>query len=280
VSAITWSELMGVGVPELDADHKTLVGLINLLQRSIGDDEEYATLGTVLKALEDYSLHHFAREEEMLRVAKYPALGGHARAHHELGRQVGDLKERYDDDRTTVRAKDCLAFLHKWLIDHICSTDMDYRSWLVGHVGAAAAAASVSMTAGIRQTSGRDWGKLSILVVDDNRNFCEIMRTILGGVGVGHICDVTSVAAAQAELHANTPDVVVTDWRIGGESGIDLIQWIRAQPGLKGLPILILSGHGLIADREIAMEAGADDFLTKPVSARGLLMCLARLISR
>lgn len=280
MAAITWSEMMSVGIPILDADHKTLVGLINDLHRSIGDEEEYATLGSVLKALADYADYHFAREERVMEACRYPALNSHIVMHHRLAQQVRELKARYDQDQTAVRAKDCLDFLHKWLIDHICSTDMDYRAWVIGHKGAQAAAEAVTMTGPRPANGGLDWRALRVLVVDDNLNFCQVMRTILEGVGVQEIRTAHDLGTARAALGAVTVDVVVTDWHVGTESGLDLVAWIRGQAGLAHLPVVMLSGHERLANRDVALNAGADEFMEKPISARGLLMCLARLMTR
>lgn len=281
MAAISWNALMSVGIAEFDADHRTLVGLINDLHRSIGDDEEYATLGSVLKALEDYAQHHFAREETVLAAVGYPALASHVAAHHDLFSRVKDLKERYDTDRTTVRAKDCLAFLHKWLIEHICSTDMDYRSYVVGQADPAQLVKAVSMTDGRGGGAvNLDWKRIKLLVVDDNRNFCQVMRTILEGVGVTDIVVAFDLAAGRSVLDATPFDLVVTDWHVGNESGLDLVAWVRTHPQLATMPVLILSGHERLANRDVALAAGADEFMEKPISARGLLICLGRLLSR
>ncbi|CAA7623701.1 bacteriohemerythrin [Magnetospirillum sp. UT-4] len=278
MAVITWSEMMSVGVPILDADHKTLVSLINNLHRSVGDREEYATLGSVLKALEDYAEHHFAREERVMEVCRYPSLEAHSRMHRNLAKQVRDLKSRYDLDRTAVRAKDCLTFLNKWLIEHICSTDMDYRAWVIGHPEALLAAETMSIT-GIRPNAGGfSWNRLSVLVVDDNENFRRVLQTILEGVGVTNIHLAANLDEARALLNAGGIGQVVTDWHVGVESGLDLVTWIRGRPDLARLPVLVLSGHERMAVRDQALAAGADEFMEKPISARGLLICLARLI--
>lgn len=279
MASITWSEMMSVGVPALDADHKTLIGLINNLHRSVGDDEEYATLGSVLKALEEYAAHHFAREERVMAACRYPSLEAHCAMHRRLAGQVAELKSAYDADRSAVRARQCLDFLHKWLIEHICSTDMDYRAWVVGHAGALTAADSVGLT----DRSGNaslDWKSLKVLVVDDNQNFCEVMRTILGGVGVSDVRVAGDLEAAKLLLLGKSLDMVITDWHVGKESGLDLVAWLRTQPALADLPVLMLSGHEQVSNREVALNAGADEFMEKPISARGLLICLAKLMRK
>jgi hemerythrin-like metal-binding protein len=271
---------MSVGVPALDADHKTLVGLINNLHRSIGDEEEYATLGSVLKALEEYAVHHFAREERVMAACRYPSLDAQSRMHRRLTQQVRDLKAAYDADRTAVRAKECLDFLHKWLIEHICSTDMDYRSWVVGHPDIAKAAGAGVLSDPRSGKGNLDWKSLKVLVVDDNQNFCQVMRTILEGVGVRDIRVASDLEGARAALLGKSVDVLVTDWHVGPENGLDLVRWLRQQPELEKLPVLMLSGHERVSNREVALSAGADDFMEKPISARGLLICMARLMRK
>lgn len=284
MASISWSEMMSVGVPEIDADHKTLLGLLNHLHHAVGDPEEFAALGSVLLALEDYVEHHFTREERMMVAARYPNIEGHKAAHSLLTGRVRDLRERYDghgahcakDGHGAVHAKECLDFLGKWLVDHICTADMDYRGWVVGHSGAASA--GVMPMAG----SGKDidWAGLKLLVVDDNDNFCQIMTTILGGIRVGEIRLAKNVPDAKSILDTTPVDMVITDWHVGHDSGLDLVHWIRNRPDLFPLPVLMLSGHERIANRDVALAAGADEFMEKPISARGLLMCLSRLLAR
>lgn len=279
MAAIGWSEMMSVGVEVLDADHKTLIGLINDLNRSLGDEEEYATLGTVLKALEEYTEHHFAREERVMAACHYPALETHIRLHRHLSQQVHDFRVAYDGDRTTLRAKQCLDFLNQWLIEHICSADMDYRGWVVGMTPAQAAALENSDMTGPRHEA-LDWSSKRVLVVDDNVNFCQVVCTILAGVGLEKVVVAHSIEAAMTELRGVVPDVMIADWHIGVGNGLDLVTWARHQPSLVGLPVLVLSGREGVASREAALTAGADDFMEKPVSARGLLICLGRLLRR
>lgn len=275
---MTWSERMSVGVSLLDSDHKTLIGLINHLQRSIGDAEEYAAVGSTLAALDEYAAHHFAREEKMLETCRYPLLERHQGTHGEFGGKVRELRERYDHDQTSVRARDCLSFLNSWLIDHICTSDMNYRSWVIGHPGAEAAAQRVSLTGG-HKTSELDWSRLRILVVDDNVNFAEIIQTILAGVGVSGVSVVHDLASARSVIEQENLDILISDWHVGEENGLDLVKWVRrGPPDQASLPVIILSGHERMANRDLALLAGADEFMEKPISARSLLLGVARLV--
>ncbi len=266
---------MSVGVPMLDADHKALIGLINLLQRSIGDDEEYVAVYSVLGSLQDYAAHHFAREEGMMRAARCPQLDQHRNTHFGFSSQVENLKSRYEENPSAVRARECLTFLNDWLVNHICTTDMNYRAWVVGHEGALEAGEKVA-----RSGEGRtkDLRSLEILVMDDNLNFSEILGTILNSVGISRVTIVNDVTSAKTALTERQVDLLIADWHVGAESGLDLVKWVRQGPPKLGtLPILMLSGHERQVKRDLALLAGADEFMEKPVTARGLLICLSRL---
>ncbi|EME71768.1 hemerythrin [Paramagnetospirillum caucaseum] len=273
---------MSVGVPLLDSDHKTLIGLINNLHRSIGDEEEYSAVGSVLQALEEYAAHHFAREEKMMEACRYPLLTQHHATHASFADKVTALKARYNEDKSGVRARECLAFLNSWLIDHICTTDMNYRSWVIGHPGAEAAAQRVTMTGGGGPKAVQvDWARLRVLLVDDNVNFSEILRTILLSVGVVNVTAVHDLDSAKAVIGHDPLDILLSDWHVGQESGLDLVKWLRrGPPDQARLPVLILSGHERMANRDLALLAGADEFMEKPISARNLLLGMARLVGK
>ncbi|MBI5163115.1 MAG: response regulator, partial [Magnetospirillum sp.] len=234
----------------------------------------------VLKALEDYAVYHFDREERVLAACAYPGLTSHSAFHRRMAEEVRQLKSRYDADRSTVQARDFLAFLNRWLIEHICSTDMDYRTSVVGHDAAVAAAAEVTMTPSRPGSNGLDWSSLKVLVVDDNRTFCKLLCTILEGVGVTASKVAHDLPTAKAAAEATRPDVVLVDWRVGREDGLDLVRWLRTPP----LPIppptvVVLSGYEEARASTAALAAGADAFLEKPVSARVLLVSVAGLLA-
>jgi len=284
MSGIHWSEMMSVGVPILDADHRILIGLINHLQRSIGDAEEYAAVGSVLRALEEYASNHFDREERMMQACRFPALAPHRQTHAGFVGQVEQLQRRYEADQTSVRARDCLSFLNRWLIDHICTSDMGYRTSLVGHqqaLDAGGVGPLAGERSGVDQDASTDWRRLRVLVVDDNLNFREILSTILGAAGVGGVTMVEGIDEARVALTGGGIGLVISDWHIGEESGLDLIRWIRQSGGATAvLPVLMLSAYEGSERRDVALAAGADEFMCKPIAAGRLLDCLARLVSQ
>ncbi len=140
MTAVRWSEGLSVGVPLLDADHKTLVGLLKRVDAT-ATDEDPALVGEVLDILLDYTTFHFCREEKVMEACGYPDLAAHRDEHHALARDVQALRRRHDSAPSAVTRAELLAFLMTRLNHHILLTDMAYRPYVAGRPEADAAAA-------------------------------------------------------------------------------------------------------------------------------------------
>ena len=124
-SRIQWTEAMSVGHAEIDNDHRMLIDLINQLATAeTGSDRASAEF--VIDELIQYTMLHFAREEELLERLGYPHLTGHMAGHVELTRRVMALRERFVNGLSGRLATDILDFLSAWLTNHILQEDMRY----------------------------------------------------------------------------------------------------------------------------------------------------------
>jgi two-component system nitrogen regulation response regulator NtrX len=108
-----------------------------------------------------------------------------------------------------------------------------------------------------------------ILVVDDEENIGKSLRLILEREGYA-VSTCGSVAEAKAQ--SQRADAYLVDVRLPDGSGIDLVRWMKANA--VDAPILMISGHGTIADAVEATRAGAFDFLEKPLSREKVLVSL------
>ena len=112
-----------------------------------------------------------------------------------------------------------------------------------------------------------------VLIVDDEENIGRSLKLILEreGYSVG-----TCVTAGEARAYSQRPDVYVIDVRLPDGSGIDLVRWLRAND--VAAPMLMISGHGTIAEAVEATRAGAFDFLEKPLSREKVLLSLRHAV--
>lgn len=116
----------------------------------------------------------------------------------------------------------------------------------------------------------------TILYVDDHRLNHRMIVDYMGRLGY----EVVGVqTAADAIDYLKTQSVVLAIFDIGMPvmNGLELCQWVRNQPDLASLPILILSAYQGNSWYYKAEEAGADDFLTKPVNLQDLAKAVKRL---
>ena len=114
-----------------------------------------------------------------------------------------------------------------------------------------------------------------ILLVDDDAAVAWALEHTL--VGAGFRCAVAADArAARRHVQRDLPDLVITDVRMPGESGLDLLAWIHGQH--PDLPVIVSTAHGTL---EVAMEAvarGAVDHLIKPLDQERLLNTVRRVL--
>ena len=79
---------------------------------------------------------------------------------------------------------------------------------------------------------------------------------------------------------ANQPDVIISDIMMPRTSGLELVETLKADPDTKGIPIILLSAKAQTSDLKIGMEAGADDYVTKPFEPLDLVERVNALLSR
>jgi len=118
-----------------------------------------------------------------------------------------------------------------------------------------------------------------ILIVEDEPAIAELIAINLrhGGFEVQLAGD---AEAAQRAIDEVLPSLVVLDWMLPGESGRALLRRWRAAARTHALPIIMLTARAEEADKVSGLDAGADDYLTKPFSAQELLARVRALLRR
>jgi CheY-like chemotaxis protein/phosphoribosyl 1,2-cyclic phosphodiesterase len=131
----------------------------------------------------------------------------------------------------------------------------------------------------IRQTtSSRQQRRLSVLVVDDDVNI-----HLLAEEALGKDYDLTTSEDGEGCLETvrqSTPDMIVLDLNMPKMGGLTLLEQLRADPLLAGLPVLVLTASGDEGNTRAAFEAGATDYLTKPFTIPQLSTRVATGLAR
>jgi two-component system phosphate regulon response regulator PhoB len=104
-----------------------------------------------------------------------------------------------------------------------------------------------------------------VLVVEDEPQIQELVAVNLEHAG-HRVRRAASAEEAEAAIRAELPDVVVLDWMLPGESGLSFARRLRGDARTRELPIVMLTARAMESDKISGLEAGADDYLTKPFS--------------
>jgi two-component system phosphate regulon response regulator PhoB len=118
-----------------------------------------------------------------------------------------------------------------------------------------------------------------VLVVEDESAIAELISINLRHNGMLPMLAADGVAA-QKHIDEVLPDVILLDWMLPGQSGLELARRWRTDPRTKSIPILMLTARGDEPDKIAGLDAGADDYITKPFSPRELNARIKALIRR
>src|SRR5258708_35072429 len=110
----------------------------------------------------------------------------------------------------------------------------------------------------------------AILVVEDEPAIQELIAVNLEHAG-HHVIRARDAEGALAIVRNALPDLMLIDWMLPGMSGIGLAKQLRHEERTRGIPIILLTARSEEQDKVLGLEAGADDFVTKPLSPRELL---------
>lgn len=118
-----------------------------------------------------------------------------------------------------------------------------------------------------------------ILVVEDEAAIAELISINLRHAGF-EVTIAADAEQAQAQVDGVLPDLVILDWMLPGRSGLALARQWRGAARTRELPIIMLTARSEEGDKVTGLDAGADDYLTKPFSTHELLARIRAVLRR
>lgn len=127
-----------------------------------------------------------------------------------------------------------------------------------------------------------DFDRLSVLVLDDNKHMRTLVQSILHALGIKNVREAGDAAEAFKELQRFNADLIITDWHMEPLDGLDFVRLVRTAKDSANpyIPIIMLTGHTELLRVIEARDAGVNEFLAKPISAKGLFSRMISVVER
>jgi len=124
-----WKRSYEINIPEIDIQHRQLVGLINQLYEAMKEARGQKVVDHILDELQTQIQEHFDTEERYMEKHRYPGFETHRQEHHGLGSQVIALQELRDHGGR-ISTPELMSFLCNWLRDHLVGSDKEFGEFL------------------------------------------------------------------------------------------------------------------------------------------------------
>ncbi len=123
---------------------------------------------------------------------------------------------------------------------------------------------------------------LNILLVDDNQHMRVLLTEILRAIGVRNTHDANDGAQALQIMRGHPIDIIMTDLQMQPLDGIDFVRLLRNSTDSPNpmCPVIMITGHSTMRRVAEARDVGVNEFLSKPVTARGVLQRIGLVIEQ
>lgn len=116
-----------------------------------------------------------------------------------------------------------------------------------------------------------------ILVIDDSAANLKLLRVLLLTEGF-RVSTATNAAEALALVESELPDLVLTDVQLPDLNGLELARRLKSDPRSAAVPVVAVTAYAMSGDKERAMSAGCDAYVSKPIDTRALPGLLRSLL--
>jgi two-component system chemotaxis response regulator CheY len=127
-----------------------------------------------------------------------------------------------------------------------------------------------------------DIERLNFLIVDDNKHMTMLVKNLIHALGSRNVSEANDAAEAFTELTHFPADIIIVDYQMQPLDGLDFVRLVRTGSDSPNpyVPIIMLTGHTEMSKVLNARDAGVNEFLAKPLSARSLYARIQKIISQ
>ncbi len=118
----------------------------------------------------------------------------------------------------------------------------------------------------------------TVIIVEDEPDAAEMFAEMMRVSGY-HVVKISSSTPAIGIISTEKPDVVILDVMMPDISGLEVLRFMRREPDLEKIPVILVSAKSMPSDIKMGMDAGASHYLTKPVSFLDLKEAVEDVVS-
>jgi CheY-like chemotaxis protein len=120
--------------------------------------------------------------------------------------------------------------------------------------------------------------KIRVMIVDDEEDFLKITKINLEQTGRFEVAAVADVTDIMPRIRSFRPDVILLDIIMPKLGGVDACRMLSGDPATKDIPVIVVSALDTEKDRRIMKEAGAVNFLVKPLETKELVSMIEEVL--
>jgi hemerythrin-like metal-binding protein len=124
-----WNDEFSIGIASIDAQHQGLFSIGAELYAAMSAGQGKERMGAILARLMQYTAAHFAYEERLMQLHRYPEYAAHKTLHDDLTRQVAQFHQEFQSGQIGISIR-LLSFVDDWLKQHIGKIDQGYAKLL------------------------------------------------------------------------------------------------------------------------------------------------------
>ena len=129
IAMFEWNDRFSTGIASIDAQHQGLFSIGGELYAAMGAGQGKERMGSILTRLVQYTAAHFAYEERLMQLHRYPDYAAHKAQHDDLTRQVSQFYKDFQSGQIGISVR-LLSFVDDWLKQHIGQSDQGYAKLL------------------------------------------------------------------------------------------------------------------------------------------------------
>ena len=123
-----WNDEYAVGIEEIDDQHKTLIEFITDYEQAVEGKAHWNTVQPLVARTREFVKFHFAVEESLMQIVRYPGFAAHRAEHRQVQDQLAALEHRVLRQEAK---EDLLQLMHSWLFQHIIESDQPFATYAI-----------------------------------------------------------------------------------------------------------------------------------------------------